>query len=106
MALKEISDETFEQEVLKSSQPVLVDFWAAWCGPCKMIAPFLEEIAEEMSEKIKLVKLNVEEHPMTPSQYGVRNIPTLKIFKDGAEVSTQVGGVPKQKIVDWINENI
>lgn len=106
MSTVTVNDAVFEELVLKSDLPVLVDYWAPWCGPCKMIAPILEEVAKEMSGKITVAKMNVEENPVVPSQYGIRNIPTLIIYKNGEPVSTQVGGVPKQKIVDWINSNL
>jgi thioredoxin 1 len=101
-----VSDESFEQDVLNSSTPVVVDFWAAWCGPCKMIAPSLEEIATEMGEKVKIAKINIDENPMTPTKYGVRGIPTLMIFKDGKVVSTQVGAMAKNRIDGWIKDSI
>jgi thioredoxin 1 len=101
-----ITDANFEEEVINSSVPVLVDFWAEWCGPCKMIGPSLEEISEEMGEKVKVVKINIDENPSTPSKYGVRGIPTLMVFKDGEVKSTQVGANPKGKIADWIESSI
>ena len=105
MTTSAVSDDNFEQEVLKSSEPVLVDFWAEWCGPCKQIAPTLEEIASELGGKVKIAKLNIDENPDTPTKFGIRAIPTLMIFKDGEVSSTQMGVLPKSKIVDWINEN-
>lgn len=106
MAMSQVSDQTFEDEVLKSSTPVVVDFWAEWCGPCKQIAPALEEIAAEMGDKIKIAKINVDENPSTPGKYGIRAIPTLMLFKDGQVASTQMGVQPKGKLVDWINATI
>jgi thioredoxin 1 len=106
MATSQVSDQTFEEEVLKSSTPVVVDFWAEWCGPCKQIAPALEEIAAEMGDKIKVAKINVDENPSTPGKYGIRAIPTLMLFKDGQVASTQMGVQPKGKLVDWINAAI
>ena len=106
MATQKATDSTFEQEVLKSDTPVLVDFWAEWCGPCKMIAPALEEIATEMQGKVKVAKINIDENPSVPSRYGVRGIPTLMLFKDGEVLATQVGANPKGKIVDWIQRSI
>jgi thioredoxin 1 len=103
MAVGKVSDATFESEVLNSAEPVVVDFWAEWCGPCRMIAPALEEIAGSMSGKIKVVKLNVDENPSTASRYGIMSIPTLMIFKDGQLASRQVGAAPKQKLQQWIN---
>ena len=102
MATKPISDDTFEAEVLNAGQPVLVDFWAEWCGPCKQIGPFLEEIAEEMAGQVTIAKLNVDENLMTPSKFGVTGIPTLMLFKDGEVAATKVGALPKSKLVEWI----
>lgn len=102
----QVSDDNFEDEVLKSSTPVIVDFWAEWCGPCKQIAPALEEIEAEMGDKVKIAKINVDENPSTPGKYGIRAIPTLILFKDGEVASTQMGAQPKGKLVDWINETI
>jgi thioredoxin len=102
MAVGKVSDATFEAEVLKSSEPVVVDFWAEWCGPCRMIAPALEEISGAMNGKVKIVKLNVDENPAIATKYGVMSIPTLMIFKDGQLASRQVGAAPKQKLEQWI----
>jgi len=101
-----VSDSSFEDDVLKADGPVLVDFWAEWCGPCKMIAPALEEIAKDMGDRVKIVKVNIDENPATPSKYGVRGIPTLMIFSGGEVKGTQVGANPKGKIVDWIEKSI
>ena len=106
MSLENTSDATFAKDVLQSDIPVLVDFWAEWCGPCRMIAPALEEVAAEMKGRIKIVKLNIEENPAIPSQFGVRSIPTLAIFKGGQAISSKVGVMPKNKIVEWINGSI
>jgi thioredoxin len=103
MAVGKVSDATFETEVLKSAEPVVVDFWAEWCGPCRMIAPALEEISGAMNGKVKIVKLNVDECPAIATKYGVMSIPTLMIFKDGQLASRQVGAAPKQKLEQWIN---
>jgi thioredoxin len=102
MAVGKVSDANFESEVLKSTGPVVVDFWAEWCGPCRQIAPALEEIAGSLTGKVKIVKLNVDENPQTASKYGVMSIPTLMIFKNGEMASRQVGAAPKQKLEQWI----
>ena len=100
--ITEFTDANFQGDVLKSDQPVLVDFWAPWCGPCRMIAPALDEISGAMGDKVKIVKLNVDESPKTASKYGVMSIPTLMIFKGGEMASRQVGAAPKQKLQQWI----
>ncbi|MGB8158485.1 MAG: thioredoxin, partial [Pseudolabrys sp.] len=102
MAVGKVSDASFESDVLKSAEPVVVDFWAEWCGPCRMIGPALEEIAGQLGDKIKIVKLNVDENPKTAGQYGIMSIPTLMLFKDGKEAARQVGAAPKQKLHQWI----
>ena len=102
MAVGKVSDATFESDVLKATEPVVVDFWAEWCGPCRMIAPALEEIAGSMGDKVKIVKLNVDENPATATKYGIMSIPTLMIFKNGELASRQVGAAPKQKLQQWI----
>ncbi len=106
VATTKTSDDSFETDVLKSGTPVLVDFWAEWCGPCKQIAPALEEIAAEMGERVTVAKLNIDENPMTPGKYGVRGIQTLMVFKDGKVAATKVGAMPKSKIVEWLNESV
>ena len=106
MTTKNISDDSFDQEVLKSSNLVLVDFWAEWCGPCKMIAPALEEISEEMNENLEIKKLNIDDNPKTPQEYGVRGIPTLILFKNGEKISEKIGVLPKSKITEWVQESI
>ena len=103
MSVSKVSDSNFEAEVLKSTQPVVVDFWAEWCGPCRMIAPALEEIAGTLNGKVKIVKLNVDESPNTAAKYGIMSIPTLMIFKNGEMASRQVGAAPKAKLEQWIN---
>ena len=104
MSTVKVTDESFEQDVLKSDRPVLVDFWAEWCGPCKQIAPALEQIALELGDKVTIAKVNIEDSPTTPSRYGVRNIPTLMLFKDGQMASMKVGSLTRQKILDWLTE--
>jgi len=101
-----INDNNFEQEVLKSESLTLVDFWAEWCGPCKMIGPALEEISEEMKNEIRITKLNIDENPSTPQKYGVRGIPTLLLFKNGEVVAEKIGALSKTKLTEWISENI
>ena len=103
MAVGKVSDANFENDVLKSTAPVVVDFWAEWCGPCRMIGPALEEIAGQLGDKVKIVKLNVDESPKTAAKYGVMSIPTLMIFKGGEMASRQVGAAPKQKLHQWIS---
>ncbi|MEP9376079.1 thioredoxin [Aquabacter sp. CN5-332] len=103
MAVEKVSDQSFEQDVLKSGEPVVVDFWAEWCGPCRMVAPILDEVSGELGDKLKIVKLNVDENPETASKYGIMSIPTLLLFKDGKIASRQVGAAPKAKLVQWIN---
>jgi thioredoxin 1 len=102
MATKAVGDNDFATEVLGSSKPVLVDFWAEWCGPCKMIGPSLEEISEELGEQVTIAKLNIDDHPDTPSKFGVRGIPTMILFKDGQVVDTKVGAAPKAAIKGWL----
>ena len=104
MSTKKVTDESFESDVLQADQPVLVDFWAEWCGPCKQIAPALEQISEELAGKVTIAKLDIEESPTTPSRYGVRGIPTMMLFKGGQMASMKVGAMPKQKILEWLTE--
>ncbi|NTU76432.1 MAG: thioredoxin [Alphaproteobacteria bacterium] len=103
---KPVNDTNFEAEVLQAPGPVLVDFWAEWCGPCRMVGPVLDELAAEMGNKVTIVKMNVDESPQTPSKYGIRSIPTLLLFKGGQQVSTKIGAVPKQALQAWLQENI
>ena len=106
MSTSKVTDASFEADVLKSSEPVVVDFWAEWCGPCKMIGPSLEEIATEMQGKVKVVKMNVDENPGVPGTFGIRSIPTLILFKDGKAASQKVGAAPKGELVKWISSAI
>ncbi len=106
MATNPVTDASFEADVLKSDTPVVVDFWAEWCGPCKMIGPSLEELSDEFGVNEKIVKINIDENPSTPSKYGVRGIPTLMVFKGGQVAATQVGANPKGKIADWIKSSL
>ncbi len=103
---KPVSDQSFATDVLQAKEPVLVDFWAEWCGPCKMIAPALEELATEFAGKLTVAKVNIDDNPMTPSNYAVRGIPTLILFKDGKPAATQVGALPKSRLKDWIAGNL
>jgi thioredoxin 1 len=102
MSTKPVSDDSFDSDVLKADIPVLVDFWAEWCGPCKMIAPALEEIATELNGKVQIAKVNIDENPLTPQKYGVRGIPTLILFKGGEVAATKVGALPKNQLAEWV----
>ena len=104
--ISHISDDSFEQEVLQSEQPVLIEYWAEWCGPCKMIAPLLDEIAGEYKGKLKVTKLNIDDNPNTPPKYGVRGIPTLMIFKNGNAEATKVGALSKSQLTAFIDQSI
>jgi thioredoxin 1 len=106
MTIIQTSDTAFDKDVLKATKPVVVDFWAEWCGPCKMIAPHLEELDRELGQKVQVVKVNIDENPLTPTRYGVRGIPTLMLFKNGEVAATKVGALPKSKLVEWVNESI
>ena len=105
MPTLKVTDDSFEADVLKASKPVLVDFWAEWCGPCKQIGPALEQIADDYAEQLTVAKINIEDSPMTPSKLGVKGIPTLMLFKDGHMASMKVGAMPKQKIMEWLVES-
>jgi thioredoxin 1 len=101
-----VSDESFEEDVLRSEQPVLVDFWAEWCGPCKMIAPILEDVALQYASKLKVAKLNIDENPATPPRYGIRGIPTLMLFKGGNVEATKVGAVSKSQLALFLDNHL
>lgn len=101
-----VTDATFEEEVIKSPNPVLVDYWAEWCGPCKMIAPILEEIANEYTGKVTIAKLNIDDNPQTPPKYGIRGIPTLMLFKNGNVEATKVGALSKSQLTAFLDSNI
>ncbi len=104
--MKNITDDTFEAEVLKAGGPVLVDFWAEWCGPCRQIAPALEELSKDLGAKVTVAKINIDENPGTPGKYGVRSIPTLMIFKDGQVAATKIGALPKGKLYEWVEQSL
>lgn len=104
--IKTLSDESFEQDVLKSDKPVLVDYWAPWCGPCKMIAPVLDDVSEQYAGKLVVGKLNIDDHPSTPPKYGIRGIPTLMIFKAGEVAATKVGALTKAQLLEFIDSNL
>ena len=106
MMQKQVTDDSFETDVIKADMPVLVDFWAEWCGPCMQIAPALEELATELSEKVTVAKVNIDENPATPTKYGVRGIPTLMLFKDGQVAATKIGALPKGKLLEWVESII
>ena len=106
MSSKKITDASFDADVLRAPGPVLVDFWAEWCGPCKMIAPFLEEPAGAMAGKVTVAKINIDENPNTPTKYGVHGIPTLMLFKNGQVAATKIGALPKSKLAEWLESVI
>ena len=106
MATVPVSDDSFEADVLQSGKPVLVDFWAEWCSPCKQLAPALEELADERADALTIVKVNIDENPDTPGKYGVRGIPTLMLFKDGQVVSTKVGTMAKSRLAEWLDATV
>jgi thioredoxin 1 len=106
MTIMKTTDASFEADVLQSDVPVVVDFWAEWCGPCKMIAPFLEELATDKAAQVRIAKVNIDDNPLTPTKYGVRGIPTLMLFKNGEIAATKVGALPKSKLYEWVEESI
>ena len=106
MATVKLTDENFEAEVVKAGKPVVVDFWAEWCGPCKMVGPILEELSNELSDKVTIAKHNIDENPNVPTKFGVRGIPTLLLFKDGELKSTKVGASTKSDLKSWIEQNL
>ncbi len=103
---KETTDQNFEQDVLKSTKPVLVDFWAEWCGPCRQIAPFIDDLSKDKSEKLEVFKVNIDKNPEIPTKYGVRGIPTLMVFENGKPTATKVGALPKTALYQWVDENV
>ena len=101
-----VTDSSFDAEVLRASGPVVVDFWAEWCGQCRMIAPFLEELATEMAGRVTVAKVNIDENPQTPMKYGVRGIPTMILFKGGQVAATKIGALPKSKLYEWVESSL
>ena len=106
MSTTKVTDDSFETDVLNSDKPVIVDFWAEWCGPCKQIAPALDDLATDLGDKVTVAKVNIDENPQTPQKYNVRGIPTLILFKDGQPASTKVGSLPKSKLYEWVEGEV
>ena len=106
MSTTKVTDDSFEADVLNSDKPVIVDFWAEWCGPCKQIAPALDDLAADLGDKVTVAKVNIDENPATPQKYNVRGIPTLILFKDGQPASTKVGSLPKSKLYEWVEGEV
>jgi thioredoxin 1 len=104
--MKHATDTSFEQDVLKASKPVLVDFWAEWCGPCRQLSPILDDLSNELGERVTIVKVNIDENPEAPGKYGVRGIPTMILFKGGEAVATKVGALPKTQLKAWLEEQV
>ncbi len=103
---KETTDKTFEQDVLKSNKPVLVDFWAEWCGPCRQLAPIIDELSKDRAEKMEVYKINIDKNPEIPTKFGIRGIPTMIIFENGKPVATKVGALPKNSLYQWVDEQV
>jgi thioredoxin 1 len=101
-----VTDDSFDKDVIKANSPVLVDFWAEWCGPCKVIAPALDDLAKDLAGKVTVAKINIDENPGTPTKYGVRGIPTLMLFKNGQVAATKVGSLPKSKLYEWVQAQL
>jgi thioredoxin 1 len=106
MAIIQTSDVAFDKDVLKADGPVVVDFWAEWCGPCKMIAPHLEELDKTLGDKVRVVKVNIDDNPLTPTKYGVKGIPTLMVFKNGTVTATKIGAAPKRELIAWVEQSL
>lgn len=106
MSTTKVTDDSFETDVLNADKPVIVDFWAEWCGPCKQIAPALDDLAADLGDKVTVAKVNIDENPQTPQKYNVRGIPTLILFKDGQPASTKVGSLPKSKLYEWVEGEV